>query len=387
MAEIDIQEEMAKVVAQLTAAVTNIGLYTAGHPQVGQYVDKTYAVLAVLLQARPEVTVMLVGDDLVAEGKPLPVDSAYVANFIRILRRKSVERVSFVAGLQRSELQGFISDLAMPDAASIKATDCIKLGKVELRVKQSRAGAGEGAGAGAAHGWTGEDAPPEVIDELAIKLGMDPITFRLKNGVHEGSELINGALHGSIGAKEVLGAAQSSAHYRTPLSGAYRGRGVAHGYWGNWGARSCCTIRVNGDGTVSALDASLIRLPGGLLSQGQGGGRIHPVGQFGQADRQVPSPAPHHCLYPVSGGPAPPRTLMGGADLSRRFGERDRPADLCRGRDPSQGGIQKRGRGGDHHGGAGRGPRLHQPDQGAQAGGRRISRELLSSYPAWKHGS
>jgi HD-GYP domain-containing protein (c-di-GMP phosphodiesterase class II) len=162
MSEIDIHEEMSKVVAQLNAAVTNIGLYSANHPQVGQYVEKTHNLLAGLLQYRPEVTVMLVGDDLVAEGRPLPLDSGYVANFIRILRRKSVERVTFVAGLPRTELQGFISDLAMPDAASIKTTDCIKLGKVELRVKQAAAG-------GEAHGWSGEDAPPEVIEEL-VKL-------------------------------------------------------------------------------------------------------------------------------------------------------------------------------------------------------------------------
>ena len=161
MPELDIQGEIAKVIAQLTAAVTNIGLYTANHPQVGQYVDKTHTVLAGLLQARPEVTVMLVGDDLVAEGRPLPLDSAYVTNFIRILRRKSIERVTFVAGLPRAELQAFMSDLAMPDAASIKTTGFIKLGKVELRVKQ--------AGTGGAHGWSGEDAPPEVIEEL-VKL-------------------------------------------------------------------------------------------------------------------------------------------------------------------------------------------------------------------------
>jgi len=175
MAEIDIQEEVAKVVAQLTAAVTNIGLYTASHPQVGQYVDKTYGILNGLFQVRPEVTVMLVGDDLVAEGKPLPVGSGYVANFIRILRRKSVERVTFVAGLPRTELQSFINDLAQPEAASIKTTDFIKLGKVELRVRQAGAAAGAGSGQGAgtgpgeAHGWSGEDAPPEVIEEL-VKL-------------------------------------------------------------------------------------------------------------------------------------------------------------------------------------------------------------------------
>lgn len=161
MPENEVHEELAKVVAQLTAAVTNIGLYSAGHPQVGQYVDKTHAVLAGLLQATPEATIMLVGNDLVAGGRPLPSDSAYVANFIRILRRKSVERITFAAGLPRAELQGFIQDLATADAASIKATSFIKLGKVELHVKQAGAGP---------HGWVGgEDAPPGVIEEL-VKL-------------------------------------------------------------------------------------------------------------------------------------------------------------------------------------------------------------------------
>ena len=93
----------------------------------------------------------------------MPSDSAYVANFIRILRRKSVERLTFVAGLPREELQGFIQDLATSDAASIKTTGFIKLGKVELRVKQA-------GGAGEAHGWVGgEDTPPEVLEEL-VKL-------------------------------------------------------------------------------------------------------------------------------------------------------------------------------------------------------------------------
>ena len=156
MSETDVHEELAKIVAQLTAAVTNIGLYSASHPQVGQYVDKTHAALTGLLQANPEVTIMLVGNDLVAAGRPLPSDSAYVANFSRILRRRSVERVTFVAGLPRAELFAFINDLTTRDAASIKTTSFIKLGKVELRVKQA---------GGDQHGWVG-DVSPDVIEEL-----------------------------------------------------------------------------------------------------------------------------------------------------------------------------------------------------------------------------
>src|SRR5512134_1388833 len=129
MAEIDLHEEMSKAVAHLTAAATNMGLYSAGHPQVGRYVERSHAALTGILQTRPEVTIMLIGNDLVAENRPLPTDSAYVESFIRILRRKGVERVTFAAGLSRAEFQAFILDLASSKAVSVRSSGSIKLGK------------------------------------------------------------------------------------------------------------------------------------------------------------------------------------------------------------------------------------------------------------------
>jgi len=100
-------------------------------------------------------------------------------------------------------------------------------------------------------------AAEQLIDELAVKLKMDPISFRLKNVAREGGELMNGTFLGRTGAEKVLRAAQSSAHYGAPLSRPHCGRGVAQGYWGNWGARSSCTISVNGDGTVNLVTGSV----------------------------------------------------------------------------------------------------------------------------------
>ncbi len=129
-----LQEGISRVIAQLTAAVTNTGLYAADHPQVAQYADKAYGVLTDLLALRPEITVLLIGDDLVADQKPLPA-GAYVTNFVRILKRKAIERLSFAAGLSRAEFGSLIHDLASPDAAMVRSTAFIKLGKVELRVR------------------------------------------------------------------------------------------------------------------------------------------------------------------------------------------------------------------------------------------------------------
>ncbi len=100
-------------------------------------------------------------------------------------------------------------------------------------------------------------AAETLVDELAEKLGLDPIEFRLRNHAREGDERLDGGTHGHIGGIEVLKAAQACAHYSAPLSGPNRGRGVAHAAWGNWGGRSSCTLSINGDGTVSLVTSSV----------------------------------------------------------------------------------------------------------------------------------
>jgi xanthine dehydrogenase molybdenum-binding subunit len=100
-------------------------------------------------------------------------------------------------------------------------------------------------------------AGEQVIDEVAEKIGMDPLEFRMLNCAREGTRQIDGTVHTDIGCYEVLKAAQEHARYSAPLEGPYRGRGVAHGYWGNWGGQSSCAMSVNADGTVSIITGSV----------------------------------------------------------------------------------------------------------------------------------
>jgi xanthine dehydrogenase molybdenum-binding subunit len=100
-------------------------------------------------------------------------------------------------------------------------------------------------------------AAETVIDELAEKLGMDPFEFRLLNGVKEGDRRIDGAAFHRIGYLETLQAAKESDHYKAPLSGPNRGRGVAGGFWFNYGGKSSASASVNNDGTVSLLEGSV----------------------------------------------------------------------------------------------------------------------------------
>ncbi|HEV8637339.1 MAG TPA: xanthine dehydrogenase family protein molybdopterin-binding subunit [Chloroflexota bacterium] len=99
-----------------------------------------------------------------------------------------------------------------------------------------------------------------AIDMLAEKLGMDPLELRLKNASKEGTRRIDGPTFGVIGNEEVLRVSMEHPHYRArlgePPPGWKRGRGVANGYWGNWGGPSTVTISVNPDGTATMLEGS-----------------------------------------------------------------------------------------------------------------------------------
>ena len=96
-----------------------------------------------------------------------------------------------------------------------------------------------------------------VMDEVARKLGLDPIEFRLRNAAKEGTRRIEGPVARRIGFVECLEAARNHDHYQTAVAGENRGRGVAAGYWMNRGFQSSCVITVNFDGTVSLIMGSV----------------------------------------------------------------------------------------------------------------------------------
>ncbi len=89
-----------------------------------------------------------------------------------------------------------------------------------------------------------------VVDELAEKISMDPLELRHINGAKEGTERHDGVVYPRVGYLEVLEAAMEHPHYKAPLNGPNSGRGVAAGYWLNFGLPHTCYISVNYDGAV-----------------------------------------------------------------------------------------------------------------------------------------
>lgn len=99
-------------------------------------------------------------------------------------------------------------------------------------------------------------ATETVVDEIAERLGIDPIDLRLKNAAKEGTRRADGVKYPRIGLVEVLEAMKAHPHYAAPLDGPNQGRGVAVGFWFNVGLESSCAIAVNADGAVSLVEGS-----------------------------------------------------------------------------------------------------------------------------------
>jgi CO/xanthine dehydrogenase Mo-binding subunit len=89
-----------------------------------------------------------------------------------------------------------------------------------------------------------------TMDEVAKAIGMDPVDFRIKNAAKEGTKSSYGPVYGPIGIGPTLEAAKNHPHMKAPLKpGA--GRGMACGFWFNFGGQTCVDVNVTPDGNVT----------------------------------------------------------------------------------------------------------------------------------------
>jgi CO/xanthine dehydrogenase Mo-binding subunit len=95
----------------------------------------------------------------------------------------------------------------------------------------------------------GAHAAEMVIDQVAKKLGMDPLELRLKNAAKQGTKAAYGPVYPVIGYEQTVRAAMEHPHYKAPL-GPNQARGVASGFWFNAGGESSAQVNITEDGNV-----------------------------------------------------------------------------------------------------------------------------------------
>jgi len=98
-------------------------------------------------------------------------------------------------------------------------------------------------------------AVESAIDELARGFGLDPLDVRLHNAAREGTKASYGPTYPAIGLEATLRTAKDHPHWSAPL-GPNQGRGVACGFWFNFGGDTCVSLNITPDGTVTLSEGN-----------------------------------------------------------------------------------------------------------------------------------
>ena len=119
--------EILQVVACLNGAVSNTRLYTADHPQVVRYLERAHKQLRQLLDGQPEITFLIVDDDVVVDRQALTAKAPQLDQFAQLLKQAAIERLTFSSRLSFEELVQLVGDLASSDQEVVRSTPGIKL--------------------------------------------------------------------------------------------------------------------------------------------------------------------------------------------------------------------------------------------------------------------
>ena len=129
---------MEQLVVQIAAAVNTRSLYPANHPRVVRAVEDVVAGVhrAVRDRNTDSITFLIVGDDLVADQEPLRRATLSNRQFIDILRRRSIERLTLASGVDAAEINQLISSLAVGETPS--PTAHVVIGRVQVTIDEEQ---------------------------------------------------------------------------------------------------------------------------------------------------------------------------------------------------------------------------------------------------------
>ncbi|MFN8444117.1 MAG: xanthine dehydrogenase family protein molybdopterin-binding subunit [Caldilineaceae bacterium] len=250
-----VRSEVAEIlhvpISSVVVTPTEIGGGFGGKTLV--YLEPVAAILSKKAGHRPVKMTMTRAEVLQATG---PTSASYIKVKIGAKKNGKITAAQAYLAFEAGAFPGSPVGAASGVILAPYKLDNLLIDGYDVIVNKCKAAAYRAPG-----GTNAAFASETVVDELAEKLGIDPVEFRVINGVKEGDRRADGPVYKSIGYLECLEAARKHPHYSAPLpkpSNAHSkvGRGVAGGFWFNWGGRSSASASVNTDGTVSLLEGS-----------------------------------------------------------------------------------------------------------------------------------
>jgi HD-GYP domain-containing protein (c-di-GMP phosphodiesterase class II) len=134
----------------LATAIATAGLYDSAHAQVERLCRLAVEGLPLTEAGDRGISLLFIEDELIADGRSLG-RSMHIDKLARQLRQYGISHLKLLPGLEPVELQELVRQIAPGQkSASIKASDHLRLGRVEIRYAKP--------------GETGRQ-PGEVMDE------------------------------------------------------------------------------------------------------------------------------------------------------------------------------------------------------------------------------
>ena len=129
------------ILSLVRVVVGNSRLYGFGHTQIETQVTQLFNAFNTAFSVRPELTIMLIENDLVINNKAVKAkDQKSFGLFVKILQEKGVGYMTFSKGMKKSELFDFLVYLSKPSADEEQQLSCpyIEVGKVGLKDRRKR---------------------------------------------------------------------------------------------------------------------------------------------------------------------------------------------------------------------------------------------------------
>ncbi|BCR03753.1 HD family phosphohydrolase [Desulfuromonas versatilis] len=138
--------DLMDFIRHLVTAMATATLYSPQHRQVSRLREAALASLRDALNAGPDISLMLVDEELIFDGTPLTT-SMHVVKLTQAMKARGLGHLKIRQGIGDEEVMRLITQLAKSADADTEliSTEYLRFGKVQVRFGQSGEGEWEGA--------------------------------------------------------------------------------------------------------------------------------------------------------------------------------------------------------------------------------------------------
>src|SRR5438132_2522430 len=136
MGDLQIREDLVR---RLAAALRAGELYNIAHPLVQRSVEALSGAATTNLQGVQTAVVAFLGNDIIVNEARIGKFSASLVGFVRDMREREIEKITFHQGLTRDDLKGFVevladrkSQVALADRLAARGVRRVVIGKIQL---------------------------------------------------------------------------------------------------------------------------------------------------------------------------------------------------------------------------------------------------------------